>query len=587
MLSSEQKNKTLDILVTNKIIDEKTASDLRDKIKSGEDLFFLLKEKKIDEAEIMKAMAQVLNVGYEDVSSIEVPKEILEILPEDFSKNYRAIVFAKENEKIKLAMVDPGDLKAREALEYVAREKGLKIEYYIISEENFNRLLSSYSGLKTEVSEALGQADQKLKVKEQEKNKNKSEKEEDDNNGKQEEFKDAPVSKMISVILKHAVEGKASDVHIEPFSDSSRVRYRIDGVLHTSLVLPKYIHPALVSRIKVLSNLKIDETRIPQDGRIRLEINNSKIDFRVSTLPLFEQEKVVMRILDTSGGALTLDQLGFEGHNFDIIQNNITKPNGMFLVTGPTGSGKSTTLYSVLNILNKEDVNIVTLEDPVEYYLTGVNQSQIRPDVGLTFASGLRSILRQDPDIVMVGEIRDGETAELAIHASLTGHVVLSTLHTNDAFGSIPRLIDMKVEPYLLSSTLNVIIAQRLVRKVCGKCKEEIALPEETKKQVIEELKKIPPDSFPKDIDLNNLKFYRGKGCEKCDNTGYKGRVGIAEVLEINDAMKEIIYANKMGQEIKKAAYTQGMISIQQDGIIKALKGLTTIEEVMRATRES
>ena len=457
-----------------------------------------------------------------------------------------------------------------------------KVEYYITTPESLASVLKQYSELKTEVSEALDIAKDKLAEKKEAAGK-KNELEE----VTEEMIQNAPIAKLVSVVLKHAVDAKASDVHIEPFGKNSRVRYRIDGQLTTSLVLPKYVHAALVSRVKVLANLKIDETRVPQDGRIRLNILGNDIDFRVSTLPLYENEKVVMRILDTSSGAFSLEQLGFEGRNLRVMQENIQKPHGMFLVTGPTGSGKSTTLYSVLNILNQEDVNITTLEDPVEYYLSGINQSQIRPEVGLTFASGLRSILRQDPDVIMVGEIRDNETAELAIHASLTGHIVLSTLHTNDAFGSIPRLIDMKVEPFLLSSTLNVIVAQRLVRKICAECKEELKLPDNIRKELDEELKKIPKDIWPAELDAKNLKFYHGRGCAKCGQTGYKGRVAIAEVLEATDNLKNIIALNKLGgEEIKKEFLAQNMSEIKQDGVLKALKGITTVEEIMRATRE-
>lgn len=528
MLSKDQQFKILQLLKDRNFLTDENYQNLKGSVQKGEDVLRKIREvKKVDSQNLGKILAEFFNLPYQDLKSLKSDPQVINLVSEDLARNYNLVVFDKQENVLNVAITDPTDLKAQEAMDYIARGKNLKVKYYLTSPEDLNIFLNQYSALKTEVGEALVEAKDRLEEKE-----TKSVKEEKEEN-LDEAIKSAPVAKMVSVILKHAVDGYASDVHIEPFSDGSRVRYRIDGVMRTSLILPKYIHTALVSRIKVLANLKIDETRIPQDGRIRLNILNKKIDFRISTLPLYEQEKVVMRILDTSGGSLDLEGLGFEGRNLRTIKDNIHKPHGMFLVTGPTGSGKSTTLYSVLNILNQEEVNIVTLEDPVEYYLTGINQSQIRPEVGLTFATGLRSILRQDPDIIMVGEIRDSETAELAIHASLTGHFVLSTLHTNDALGAIPRLTDMKVEPFLLASTLNVVIAQRLVRKICIDCKEEFALPSNILAEVQEEIKKIPKGSLPEELkNLKKLKFYKGKGCAHCDKTGYKGRIGIAEVLD-------------------------------------------------------
>ncbi|MCG2686912.1 GspE/PulE family protein [Candidatus Parcubacteria bacterium] len=580
MLSKDQQFKILQLLKDRNFLTDENYQNLKGSVQKGEDVLRKIREvKKVDSQNLGKILAEFFNLPYQDLKSLKSDPQVINLVSEDLARNYNLVVFDKQENVLNVAITDPTDLKAQEAMDYIARGKNLKVKYYLTSPEDLNIFLNQYSALKTEVGEALVEAKDRLEEKE-----TKSVKEEN----LDEAIKSAPVAKMVSVILKHAVDGYASDVHIEPFSDGSRVRYRIDGVMRTSLILPKYIHTALVSRIKVLANLKIDETRIPQDGRIRLNILNKKIDFRISTLPLYEQEKVVMRILDTSGGSLDLEGLGFEGRNLRTIKDNIHKPHGMFLVTGPTGSGKSTTLYSVLNILNQEEVNIVTLEDPVEYYLTGINQSQIRPEVGLTFATGLRSILRQDPDIIMVGEIRDSETAELAIHASLTGHFVLSTLHTNDALGAIPRLTDMKVEPFLLASTLNVVIAQRLVRKICIDCKEEFALPSNILAEVQEEIKKIPKGSLPEELkNLKKLKFYKGKGCAHCDKTGYKGRIGIAEVLEATDNLKNLIAAGKMGgAEMKQEFVNQGAMTIKEDGMLKAVKGVTTVEEIMRATRE-
>ncbi|MFH1890600.1 MAG: GspE/PulE family protein [Candidatus Kuenenbacteria bacterium] len=531
---------------------------------------------KISEEDIAKAKASLFNLPHIILSDQKISSDILDILPEELAENYQMVVFSKKDNVIDIGLVDPLNLKVKEAADFVARGKNFKIRYYFISKTSFNRVMHQYGSLKSEVGEALKIARDKFEAVD------------GAISGKMERIiKSAPISKMVAVILKHAVESRASDVHIEPTLEDTRVRYRIDGKLQTSLVLPKYVHAAIISRIKVMSILKIDETRIPQDGRIRLNIGGKNIDFRVSTLPLYNQEKVVMRILDTSEGVSTWEELGFEGRNLDSMNNNIARPHGMFLVTGPTGSGKSTTLYAALQILNKEQVNIVTLEDPVEYYLKGVNQSQVRPEVKFTFASGLRSILRQDPDIIMVGEIRDAETAELAIHASLTGHIVLSTLHTNDAFGAIPRLIDMKIEPFLITSTLNVVIAQRLVRTICSQCKEKVKLPASLRDEMEDIFRSIPPKNLPPEIaDSKINEMYKGAGCQHCANTGYKGRMAISEVLEINDEIKDVINSGFKLSTIKEMFIKQGMLSLRQDGLIKAIEGKTSAEEILTVTKD-
>jgi len=455
---------------------------------------------------------------------------------------------------------------------------GLRVDYCLISSASFIYVVKQYKTLRKEVTTALeskAQEDAEALIRTKKQREIELE----------EITKTAPVAKIVSVIIRHAVEGRASDIHIEPLHQESRVRYRIDGILHTSLILPRSVHSAIVARIKVMAELKLDETRLPQDGRIRMTVNNKDIDLRVSILPLLDDEKVVMRILDVSQGAPTLEDLGFMGHELEVMKKNIAKTDGMFLITGPTGSGKSTTLFSILNKINQEGVNIVTLEDPVEYFIKGINQSQIKPEIGYTFASGLRSFLRQDPNIIMVGEIRDNETAELAIHASLTGHFVLSTLHTNDAMGAIPRLFDMKVEPFLLGSTLNIVVAQRLGRKICPHCKIEDKLPNDLLADIKQEISQIPADLLKKllpKLDLKNLKFYRGKGCPRCGNIGYIGRVALAEVLDITDEIREIIKDENKILTIDNVKQSQLFTTIKQDGIIKVLLGLTTMEEVLR-----
>jgi type IV pilus assembly protein PilB len=364
------------------------------------------------------------------------------------------------------------------------------------------------------------------------------------------------------------------------------VRYRIDGVLKTSLVMPAYIHTSIIARVKVLANLRLDETRIPQDGRITLNIEARQIDFRVSTMPLLDKEKVVLRILQGSDAVPTLEELGFHDHYIQLMKENIVKPHGLFLISGPTGSGKSTTLYTLLNMLNKDQVNITTLEDPIEFNLPGVNQSQIRPEVKFTFASGLRALLRQDPNIIMVGEIRDGQTAEMAIHAGLTGHLIFSTIHTNDALGVVPRLIDMQVEPFLLASTLNVIIAQRLTRKICSNCKIPADIPDYLIKKIRNELNNIDSSFFPTGTNLDKLVFYQGKGCDLCGGTGYQGRVAIAEGVQVTNNFQRLIVSGYNIDEVKAELKRQRLLTLFQDGLLRALEGLTTIDEVLRVIQE-
>ena len=473
-------------------------------------------------------------------------------------------------------MINPQNFKAIEAVEFLAQKAGLKVRHFIISPSSFREAFRSYQVLGEEVDEALAG----LKT---------GDLYRETVGGKKpvkmdEVVKSAPVSKMVLVIIRHAIDGRASDIHIEPGIRDTRVRYRIDGMLRTSLVLPKYIHAAVVARIKVLANMKLDETRKPQDGRIRLTVENREVDFRVSTLPLFEGEKVVLRILDSSDSIPTLDQLGFHKIHIRMIEEAIRKPHGLSLLTGPTGSGKTTTLYTILTMLNQEGSNIVTLEDPIEYYMSGVNQSQIQPEVGYTFAGGLRAILRQDPNIIMLGEIRDAETTELVIHASLTGHMVLSTLHTNSSMGAIPRLIDLGAEPFLLSSVINLVIAQRLARKICPDCKKEYTPPPAMLEKIKKELAATPKE-FLEDVDTKELHFWQGEGCAHCGNLGYRGRMAVSEVITITRPIRDIINDGASRQRIEVELTKQTFITLTQDTLLKALKGATTLEEVMRVAQ--
>jgi type IV pilus assembly protein PilB len=543
----------------------------------------LIAQKFVTVEQLTEVKAKTRGVAYASLLDQAISKHALNTISEEVAKNYQVICFNRENQRIDVGVLDMGNLKALEAINFLAKEEGLSVRYFLISKDSFQKALRQYETISEEVKVALDA--QKQETEESAAAEQADEKTE-------EITKAAPISKIVSVILRHAVEGKASDIHIEPYQQESRVRYRIDGILHTSLTLPLSVHDSIVARIKVLANLKLDETRTPQDGRIRLSFGDKRIDFRVSILPLIDSEKVAMRILDVSSGAPKLTDLGFDGRNLKIIEQNIKKTDGILLVTGPTGSGKSTTLFSILNMLVSEGVNISTLEDPVEYFLEGANQAQIRNEVGFSFATGLRALLRQDPDIIMVGEIRDNETAELAIHAALTGHMVLSTLHTNDALGAIPRLIDMEVEPFLLSSTINGVLAQRLVRRICPHCKTGEIIDEETRQDVVSEVKKIYDfvnDETKKLFDSTVLsegeesrRFYKGKGCSRCGDTGYQGRVSISELLDVTDEVRELIAGKKDIHYDAELLKKQKFITVKQDGIIRALQGVTSFEEVLR-----
>lgn len=541
----------------------------------------LIKEKIFTPQQFNELKASLFGLPAADLSDLEIEPKVLNLIPQKVAQNYQVVIFGKEGDNaIKVGMVNPDDFKAHEAINFLASQNGLTVNYYSVSEEDFLDMMSRYSGFKKEIGKAMESA--KLKFDKREESLKVTGGGDEDI---EEVVKTAPVAKIVSVIIKHAMEGGASDIHIEPGRTEGRVRYRIDGVLHTSLTLPNYLYDAVVSRIKVLANLKLDETRKPQDGRIRVQMDNQEADLRISVLPTLDQEKVVMRVLDTSTGLPSLSELGFEQYHIEIIERNIKKPHGLFLLTGPTGSGKTTTLYSVLTMLNSDEVNVSTLEDPIEYYLYGINQSQVNPDVGFTFASGLRALLRQDPNIMMVGEIRDSETAELVIHASLTGHLVFSTLHTNDAWGSIPRMIDMKAEPFLLSSTLNIVMAQRLVRKVCPECKQETKLSPKIQAEVQEQLVKIP-DAYLKNKDASKITFYHGAGCENCGNTGYSGRTVVAEILEISQGLRDLIARDFTYQEVQEEFKKQNYVTLFQDGLLKASKGITSVEEVIRVSKE-
>jgi len=505
-----------------------------------------------------------------------ISHDVLSHIPEEAAKLYKFIALSKVNDDtLEVGVVNPQDVKVLDALKFILTSKNLNAKIFLITNKQFEQLFGQYSSLHGEVTQALEALEEDIADIDQMVAGQKYD--------TTEFTADAPISRVVAVIFKHAFEGRASDIHIEPIDKNTRVRFRVDGILHTSLLLPKSIHSAIVSRVKILTNMKIDESRVPQDGRFRSRISGTIIDFRVSTFPTINGEKVVMRLLDPYQGVKPLEELGFAGQGSKVILRNAGKPYGMILITGPTGSGKSTTLQSLLSTVNKEGSNLVSLEDPVEYNIDGVNQSQIRPDLNYTYALGLRSILRQDPDIVMVGEIRDKETAQLAVHASLTGHVVLTTLHTNDAIGVIPRLIDMGVEPYLIPSAINLAVAQRLVRKLCPDCKGQIPA-EGRAKQLIDETIDTMSEELKKEFKKDGYPIWEAKGCGKCMHKGTKGRMAIYEALEITPEMKRIIIEGVTEEKIIQESIRQGMITMKQDGIMKVLQGLTPLEEVLQST---
>ena len=505
----------------------------------------------------------------------QVPGDVLTQIPEDAAKMYKFLPIARVDQNtIEVGVVNPQDVKILDALKFILTSKNLNASVFLITNNQFEFLFGQYSSLHGEVKEALQNIEDEVA-------------DIDTLVGKKyladDVAADAPVAKVISVVFKHAFEGRASDGHIEPLDKNTRVRFRVDGVLHTSLLLPKGIHAAIVSRIKIITNLKIDESRVPQDGRFRTKISGSVVDFRVSSFPTINGEKIVMRLLDPYAGIKPLPDLGFVGQGLEAIQWAVERPYGMMLMTGPTGSGKSTTLQSLLGAVNREGINLVSLEDPVEYNIEGVNQSQVRPDLNYTFAVGLRSILRQDPDIVMVGEIRDKETAQLATQAALTGHLVLTTLHTNSAIGVIPRLVDMGVEPYLVPPAIILAAAQRLVRKLCVECKEK-KRAEGRAHEIIDSTIKSMPQKYKDQYLSDEYYIWEAPGCGKCMHKGTKGRLVIFEAMMMTLELKRVVLEGFTEEKIINEATRQGMVTMKQDGVMKVLQGTISLEEVLQST---
>ncbi|MFA5199615.1 MAG: ATPase, T2SS/T4P/T4SS family [Candidatus Omnitrophota bacterium] len=562
------KDRLTDILINNKLI---TAKQLEQALKvqttKGGKLSDIIVELKfVKENELISTLSEGLGLPLIDLKRFKIDLEIVKIIPIDIAKHYQIIPVSKMGDTITLAMADPLNIFA---IDHVQSLTGFKINPIISSVQDINQTIElSYPDTTkgiiddlvkemTVSSIELVREEKEVSISDQELSRISSE---------------APVIKVVNAILEESIKKKASDILIEPFDKKLRIRFRIDGVLQEQKAPPKNMHASVVSRVKVMSELDIAEHRLPQDGRFKIRILNRQIDFRVSILPSSHGEKVALRILDKSQANLDIKTLGFSDHALEILAKVSVLPHGMILVCGPTGSGKTTTLYAVLKSVDNPEKNIVTVEDPVEFQLEGINQVTARPEIGLSFAAALRSILRQDPNVIMIGEIRDFETVDIAIKSALTGHLVLSTLHTTTAAGAVVRLVNMGVEPYLINSSLVCVLAQRLVRKICSSCKESYILKNEI------------ADSLGLDLKKGKLEFYKGKGCQHCFNSGYSGRTVIAEVLPLSSKIRELILSGSQEQFIKQQARAEGMRTLRQDGLETALKGLTTIEEVLRVT---
>ena len=539
----------------------------------------------ISQEELIKLKAYILGIPFVNLEKEKVPPDILKIIPEPIARTHNIVAFRKEGQSLEVAMLDPEDLRT---IEFIKKKANLRILPRLTTNASIKNVLRQYQKtLEAEFGEIIKKDAKEIKALKPEI------KEEEEKEKLRKAAEELPVIRIVDTLIKHAILQRASDIHIEPTDKEVLVRYRIDGILRDAMTLPKQINSGIVARIKVLSNLKLDEHRLPQDGRFKIESEDYKYSVRVSVLPVLDGEKIVLRLLPETAKTFSLEELGLSGLSLERVQENLRKPVGMILVTGPTGCGKTTTLYTMMEILNDPGVNISTIEDPIEYRMPRINQTQVNPKIGLTFAQGLRALVRQDPDIIMVGEIRDSETASLAINAALTGHLVLSTLHTNSAAGAIPRLIDMGVEPFLLSCTLNVILAQRLVRRLCEDkesyhlSKSEVENLEKhcNLKNLLKILKEKGIIQKGSKTDLEKLDFYRPKISQDCPE-GYRGRIGIFEVLAVSETIKELIIQKVRSDEIQKRAQIEGMMTMIEDGLIKAVQGITTIEEVLRVTME-
>lgn len=584
LLTTDMQEKLIGLLSDEGLVNKQVLQDtLAESQSSKKPIFALLTEKRIiDDEMLTHAIAVLSGVPYVNLTNSLINQSVLDLLPEDIAERFMAVPLADVQNRLAVAMVDASNVQA---VDYLAGRIEKPIKVFMASEAGVRHVLDQY---RTDLStiDAAAAASEKEAIHEE-------------SDSIKTIVQDSPISRALSTILEYAVKSRASDVHIEPLEGALKIRCRVDGVLREIMQLPKSIEPALVSRIKILSNLKIDEHRVPQDGQFAVKIANKEVDLRIAISPVVWGEQVVIRLLDKSGNSFDIQEMGYAGRALRAIRKGIKRPNGMVLTSGPTGSGKSTSLYALIKEIKDDSVNIVTLEDPVEYKMDGVNQIQVNGDVGLTFASGLRSILRQDPDVVMVGEIRDDETANLAVQAALTGHLVFSTLHTNSAAGVLPRLLDMKIEPFLIASTVNTIIGQRLVRRVAEKRDTYQSSPIETQNilttighllpKTQADVARVSEDLGYKDLPLAGQNAYtlvKGKDTPATPR-GYSGRAGVYEVMDVTEEIQQLIVTHATTTQIQNLAVSQGMITMRQDGYLKALQGITTIEEVNRVTADT
>ena len=569
-LGSNELNSLADILVSFGAMDQKNAEQIKlTEIQQGTSQEELIKKIGIvSEEDLVKAKATLYNIEYIDLTKVPASPEALALLSQDVAERFKVfpVSIDKKNGSINVAMADPMDLTA---IEFIEQKTNLRVKAQAAAPSKIDEFISTKytNSLSQEVTEAMKDVAVDLdNIKTLDATKSGF-------------IREEKIAEIVRHILEFAVRARASDIHIEPEERATRVRYRVDGILQEKLTIPRELHDSLISRIKILGGMKIDEKRIPQDGRFNFKGADEEIDLRVSSLPTTWGEKIVMRLLKKTGGVPDLPELGLRGQSLKVLEDAILRPHGIIIICGPTGSGKTTTLYSLISRINTPKVNIITLEDPIEYKIKGVNQVQVNQGAGLTFASGLRSFLRQDPNVILVGEIRDQETADLAVQASLTGHLVFSTLHTNDSSGALPRLLDMGAEPYLLTSSMTAIIAQRVVRKIHEDCKE-VYQPDP---KIVEEVKTVLGNFWPTG---KQMQFYKGKGCPECGNTGYHGRVGIFEALPISEKISKLILSRSPASDIEKQAKEEGMITLKQDGYLKVLDGMTSIEEILRVAQE-
>lgn len=542
---------------------------------SGKSLEDVARDTGVSTTDILAAKGGYFGLPTRAIDPKAISFDVLNQIPEESARHYRFVPIGMADGALEIGVVEPDNVEAKDALQFISAKTGLPYKLFLISQNDFDKVIENYQGLSGEVTEALSDLESELSAEQQ---KMMRQRRQEIEGGEAETIvEDAPVTKIVATVLNHAVEQNASDIHIEPTDELLKIRFRVDGVMSTNLTLPMNVHPAVIARIKILSNMKIDEKRKPQDGRFSAHIGGRKIDFRVSTFPAYYGEKVVMRILDPEKGVLPLDKIGMSERDLRLVRNAINRPYGLILISGPTGSGKTTTLYSMLEQVDRESQNVLSLEDPVEYNIGGMNQSQVRPEIGYTFASGLRTTLRQDPDIIMVGEIRDKETAQLAIQAALTGHLVFSTIHTNNAIGVIPRLIDMGVDPYLIAPTLVLAMAQRLVKKLCPETGKEIPIEGSVKMMFDKQFADLPTKYHTAIPDSKVL--YGISPTETCPK-GTKGRMAVFEVLEMNKELERVVLTNPTEPAVWEVARRQGMLTMREDALVKSMRKEVPFEEV-------